>query len=379
MKSGLTLFKTMTAGVLSLSLLSGCSQKAEQNEVKQIDIAVIVKSASSQYWNPVWNACDDIEEELGENKQVNIIRLAPENESVEEQIPLIQQAVAQHVDAIILAAVDREAENEALASATAAGIPVLTIDSDVSYEGRASYIGTMNDTASEMAARYAADLIDAEGKIGIIYHGDVVTANARKDAFINELTNPVREMPAGAGSKQNNSVPGETDRNQNETDETAQEETDADPVSVYEHIEIAEVLNGESDWEVSKKMAEKLIKEDGVDLIFATNRRGAWGACETISEMIEAGTLRQDEVHVISFDYFGAEEGNGNQDAGMYLDAGILDAIIVQNPYNMGYMSVRYAIDLAQGKQIASRVDTGVTLVTADNIHDDDIQFLINN
>ena len=63
----------------------------------------------------------------------------------------------------------------------------------------------------------------------------------------------------------------------------------------------------------------------------------------------------------------------------MYLSQNILDATIIQNPYNMGYLGVSYAIDLAEGNPIPSLVDSGATTVTKDNINDDDVQFLINN
>ena len=62
--------------------------------------------------------------------------MGPEEEDAEQQIAVINQAISQKVDVIVLAACDPESENEALASATAAGIPIITIDSDVTYEGK---------------------------------------------------------------------------------------------------------------------------------------------------------------------------------------------------------------------------------------------------
>ena len=135
------------------------------------------------------------------------------------------------------------------------------------------------------------------------------------------------------------------------------------------------MLDGESKWDVSKEQAIKLIKNDHVNLIFATNRKGAWGACEAVNELIESGDIKQGQVKVVGFDYF----ENEGKDAGMYLEKNILDTIIIQNPYNMGYLGVRYAVDIAKGNPIPSKVDTGAILVTQENINDADIQFLISN
>jgi len=368
MKKKSRILKIAAAGILALSMLplTGCHPAPEQ-DVKTINVAVIVKDMNSTYWNPVWSACDDLQAELGNS--INILKLGPQEESAEAQIPVIQDAINQKVDAIVLAACDPDAENEVLAEATAANIPIITIDSDVTYEGRVSYVGTMNKNAGESAARCAADLLDGEGTIGVIYHGTAATATERCDGFLNQLEGKVEappEMAAGSGSKQNNSLPEATD----EAGNPIQQESETEAMVSYANIKIAEVLDGKSDWEKSKEQAEKLINDDHVDLIFATNRKGAWGACEAITELGKQG-----EVYVVGFDYF----ENDGKNAEMYLSKGILNTMIIQNPYNMGYLGVRYAMEAAKGEPIPSLVDTGAVLVTADNINDSDVQFLINN
>ena len=299
--------------------------------------------------------------------------MGPPEEDAEQQIAVINDAISQKVDAIVLAACDPDSENETLASATAAGIPIVTIDSDVSYEGKTSYVGTMNKNAGETAARRVADLLNNEGTVGIIYHGSATTATERRDGFLDLLSGNMEAPPefaAGAGSKQNNSLPQETDAEGNPVEEQTTESPDS-----YANIKVAEVLDGESDWEVSKQQAVKLITQDNVDVIFATNRKGTWGACEAVSELVEAGTIKQGEVRVVGFDYF----ENDGKTTELYLSKGILDTTMLQNPYNMGYLGVRYALDIAKGTPIPSLVDTGVVQVTADNINDSDVQFLINN
>lgn len=370
------LLRTITAGILALSMMpmSGCQRNQPETVTDPVDIVVIVKDLNSAYWNPVQKACDDLKAEYGDT--VNITFAGPDGESVEKQLPIIEKAINDKVDAIVLAACDPDAENETLAKATAAGIPIITIDSDVTYEGKAAYVGTMNETVGKTAARYAAELIDNEGTIGIIYHGSASTATQRREGFLEQLEGggePEKELAAGAGAKQNNSVSEEDAAL--ETLEDVPPEEESVPVDLYANVKIAEILDGKSDWDESKKQALKLIQDDHVDLIFTTNSKGAWGACEAVSELIASGEIQQGQVKIIGFDYFEHEGKN----AGMYISKDILNTTIIQNPYNMGYLGVRYAVELADGNLIPAKVDTGAILVTKENINDSDIQFLINN
>jgi ribose transport system substrate-binding protein len=45
-----------------------------------------------------------------------------------------------------------------------------------------------------------------------------------------------------------------------------------------------------------------------------------------------------------------------------------IQASMVQNPYMMGYKGVEIAVDKLQGKEVPKRVDTGVTVMTKDNV-----------
>jgi ribose transport system substrate-binding protein len=55
-----------------------------------------------------------------------------------------------------------------------------------------------------------------------------------------------------------------------------------------------------------------------------------------------------------------------------------LHGIVVQNPFNMGYLGVKTMVEHLQGKTVEKRIDTGVTMVTPDNINTPEIQTLIH-
>ena len=57
---------------------------------------------------------------------------------------------------------------------------------------------------------------------------------------------------------------------------------------------------------------------------------------------------------------------------------GELKGLVVQNPVNMGYLSVKTMVDHLQGRPVPKTVDTGVVLVTAETLADPAIQALIS-
>ena len=51
--------------------------------------------------------------------------------------------------------------------------------------------------------------------------------------------------------------------------------------------------------------------------------------------------------------------------------------MMVQNPYNMGYLGVRNIYKAMQGKKLEEKIDTGITYVDRNNLQDEDIRWLL--
>ncbi len=60
------------------------------------------------------------------------------------------------------------------------------------------------------------------------------------------------------------------------------------------------------------------------------------------------------------------------------LKAGQIDALVVQNPYKMGYEGVKAVVMAIQGKPVEKKIDTGVAVVTKDDLDKPDIKALLN-
>jgi ribose transport system substrate-binding protein len=60
------------------------------------------------------------------------------------------------------------------------------------------------------------------------------------------------------------------------------------------------------------------------------------------------------------------------------LRAGDIDALVVQRPFQMGYVAVKTMVDHVRGHPVDKRIDTGSTVVTRDNLDAPEIQALVS-
>ncbi|MOA19354.1 hypothetical protein D3C78_1397310 [compost metagenome] len=60
-----------------------------------------------------------------------------------------------------------------------------------------------------------------------------------------------------------------------------------------------------------------------------------------------------------------------------YLEEGVLQATIVQKPFNMGYLAVKTVIDARNGLKVQPKIDTGSEIITKENMYASDVQKLL--
>lgn len=318
---------TLGAFTSSLFFAGGCGKDDNQPY-----IAVISKSLD-QYWDATKKGTEDASEEMN----IKITYEASEKEDVNAQVNYVKNAIARKANVIVIAPVEDSDElADALKNAQSNGISVIAIDTDIREEARSSCISTNNIYGGAISARKMSEILGGKGNIGIITHNPTSpTAVERKSGFISQL-----------------------EKYNEESEETL--------------FNIIATENGNGDIEQSKESAIQLINENpDIDAIYATNQGGTIGACMAVDEL-----GKSDTVQVIGFDTF--NKGDGFSSAKDYCENDVLDGFIVQNPYNMGYLGVRYARDLIDGQNIASSIDTGATLVTKDTINDSDVQLIMN-
>ncbi len=301
-------------------VIAGCKPSSENDDGKYT-IAVIPKTTANAFWNKVKAGA----EQAAEEQEVNIIWKGPPKETnINRQRQIVESQITRGVDAIVLAASDAKALDAAVKDADKQGIPVVTIDSGVVSDTPISHVATDNVEGGKKAAKKLAQLIDKKGKVGLIpFVQGSATSEAREKGFKNGL----KEFP---------------------------------------DVELVATEYSNSQTEVAmNKTQNMLTAHSDLKGIFAANLPGAVGAGRVLDRQGKAG-----EIKLVGFDA-------GDQEIEM-LKNGIIQALIVQNPYEMGYKGVEIAVKHLNEESVSGRVDTGVTVVTQENLNDAKVQKVLN-
>jgi ribose transport system substrate-binding protein len=59
------------------------------------------------------------------------------------------------------------------------------------------------------------------------------------------------------------------------------------------------------------------------------------------------------------------------------IEEGIIAAVVIQKPFNMGYLAVRAARDTVENRNLPPFIDTGSVLITAENLYEPENQKLL--
>src|SRR5262249_59419021 len=113
----------------------------------------------------------------------------------------------------------------------------------------------------------------------------------------------------------------------------------------------------------AKRASENLLNRFGEDIqgIFTPNESSTAGMLLALQDINKAG-----KISFVGFD--------ASQTFIDAINANQLHGIVVQNPFNMGYLGVRTMVDSLLGKQVQPKIDTGVMLVTKENMSTPDAQ-----
>ena len=321
----------LAAGALALSLAavsSGCQQQNQSNGT----IVVIAQTRGVQFWDLLKTGAEEAGNEL--NYTIEYYDTESAND-VETQKTYLQQAVNNNVKGIIVAPWSPTDLNSEIEKAYSAKIPVITVSSNATYPGIDSYIGSDNTSAGQIAGRNLSSILPEGGKIVIIGHSATATnATGRIQGFVDSVNSLNSQANATMGA--------------------------TNPWRIVTR----EYSNGQR--EGTKELAAQMLKEHPNEkFIYATNENSTLGVCDAVQEAGRAG-----DVKVIGF--------NSNEAEIAYLEQNVLTGTMVQSPYNMGYLGVRYIDKIKTGEEIRSSYDTGSVFVTSSNLNDDVIQLWIH-
>ena len=305
--------KRIQALILALLLLAltGCAEHTTSGGPYKMYL--IAKSTTTEFWKSVFAGANAAKSEYNFDLTV----LGPETEEdYEMQNQYIRQAVADGADAIVFSAISYTQNAQAIDEAAAAGVKVVVIDSDVSSDGVVARIGTDNVEAGSMSAKAALETDFERIVVGIV-NCDVETRNGQ------ERERGFRAALAG--------------------DSRVQE--------IY-------TVNVLTDAELAKQAAKELLTEHpDINVLVGFNEPLAVGTAMAVDELGLGEQVRE-----IAFDT--------NPACVELLQKGVVSALIVQNPYAMGYLGVEKAWQSLQGQRFDADalIDTATSIITRETM-----------
>jgi ribose transport system substrate-binding protein len=305
-------------------LIWGC----DPGSGKKLTIALIPKGTTHEFWKSVHFGAQKAAKEL----DVDIIWKGPLQENDREgQINEVETFINRGVSGICLAPLDDAALRKPVAAAIARKIPVVIFDSGIKSDDYTSFVATDNYKGGVLAGEHLSKVLGGKGKVAMLRYmeGSASTAE-REQGFLDAI----------AKSKDIEVV--SSNQWAGATADTAQKASE-------------NLL-------ASLKTADGGLKVEG---LFCPNESSAFGMLRALESAKLAG-----RVKFVGFDT--------SEKLSAALKSGELQGTVLQNPVNMGYLTVKSMVDHLRGGKVERRIDTGVAIATPENMEQPDIHALLH-
>lgn len=301
---------------LAALLLAGDACKRRQKR----EIAVIPKGRAHLFWQSVHAGAAKAAREDG----VEIIWNGPATETdYNGQLQIVDAMINRGVDAIVLAPIDKKAMVSVVERATRQNIPVIIFDSGIDTDVFVSQVATDNYQAGQMAADRLSQILGGKGKVFMVaVQPGAASTMAREQGFEDR----VKEK--------------------------------------YPGIEIVDKRFGMADFAKSLAVTENMLTAhpEAVGL-FASNESSAVGAAQALK-------ARQSKVRMVGFDWSPTLLDD--------LRGGLIDSLVVQHPFKMGYESVKSAVARLNGQTPQKINNLAPRLIVKEDLDKPDVQEQLN-
>lgn len=316
------------ACVFALAALASCSKTTPSSGTSaeggtgaksgRLRIAVVPKGTTHEFWKSVHAGAVKASREL----DVDIVWKGPlKEDDLKAQVDVVSSFVAQGVSGIVLAPLNDTALKAPVHNAVASKIPVVVFDSDLAGDEHVSFVATDNVAAGRLAGEHMAKILNEKGKVMVLRYqeGSASTAN-REKGFLEAI----KRKPGMVVASEN--------QYGGATTETAFQKSE------------------------SLLLAQKA--QDGqIGGVFTPNESTTFGMLQALRK---SGVAKK--VKFIGFD--------ASEKLVSAMREGDIDALVVQNPFNMGYLAVRTMVSHLRGEKVEKRVDTGARVVTKADLDD---------
>lgn len=288
----------------------------------RLDITVIIKSIDPtvEFWQVLIDGVYEAAQEFDANVQV----LGTKYETdVEEQIALVEQVITERPDVIVLAANDYDRLVPVANKIRSKGIKLIIVDSGINSNSALSIVSTDNVSAGNKAGQAILDQMDDSATIAIMSY-------VKNAASTLDREKGVREVLSG-----------------------------------YSNIKLLETFYVDgSERNAYLKVIELLQEQPNLYGIVGLNEPTTVGAGKAIKAMKKEGSVK-----LIGFD--------SSINEIKLLEEGIMRATVIQRPFQMGYLSIKTAVEAAEGKKVPQTIDTGSLIITKTNMYEEENQKLL--
>jgi ribose transport system substrate-binding protein len=299
------------------------SSPSATNKNGQLKIIVVPKAIGASYWESVHQGavCASTKQK---NVTVSWDGVTAETD-VTGQINLLQNYITQGINGLVYAATDAKALSQVTNQALKDNVKVVNIDSGTTPQpSNVPLFATDNVAAATRAADLLSQSLHGHGKIAFIpFLAGSETNDQRSQGFLQGLKK-------------------------------------------YPGLDLVATQYSQSDTNTALRVTEDILNaHPDLTGIFAANEPGVIGAAEAVKKAGKAG-----KITIIGWD--------AAPDELTAVQQGEISALVVQNPFKMGYDGVNAVVnELRNGTQVKNE-DTGVTFVTPQNINNAQIQAVLN-
>jgi ribose transport system substrate-binding protein len=284
----------------------------------------IPKATNSTFWLALLKGAQDAGKKLGYKV---LYQGVAEQTDIAGQVNVVNDMVSRKVSGILIAATDAKALAPAVENAIKKGVPVITVDSGVDSDAPYAYIATDNLGAARVAADTLAALINLKGVVGDIgITAGSVTGRQREDGFVSRMKEKYPGIRVVAVQ--------------------------------YAACDPAKALNIATDM---------LTGNPTLNAFYGACDGAGTGAAQLVKQRQLKG-----KVKTVAFDV-------SPEEFQLFLD-GYVDAMIVQDPYTMGYTGMEDLDKVVKGGHIDKKIiQIPAVVVSKANLKESKVQSLLKS
>src|SRR5262245_7729861 len=294
--------------VCVIGLLASCQSGSREG----VTITLVTKALDSEFWAQVKFGA---EEAARQQPDIRLSVLAPAREIyVDQQVSILEDQILKRISALAVVPGGAQEIVPVLEKAREARIPVVIVDTDVTWPHKVSYVGTDNRYGGKLAGEFIVKALHGKGKVALVTGiPGVRSVDDRQEGCLEVL-------------------------------------------KTVSGIEIAAQQPANSERSLALTVMENILtSQPEINAVFASSDQMALGAIEAIDARGKTG-----KIVVVGFD--------AGKEALQAIQRGRIQAAVAQRPFLMGKLGVEAAYKAAKGEPVEKRIDTGTELITVENV-----------